>query len=74
MYDLDELAADHDVLWQAIRGQLRRRGIDAPPQLTRATPAPELWRDPQLLLSQACGWPVVTELASAVRVVGAFGV
>ncbi len=31
-----------------------------------------LWRDPDLIVSQTCGWPVVTSLAGAVRVVGAF--
>lgn len=30
-----------------------------------------LWRDPDLTLSQACGWPVATSLAGAVRVLGA---
>lgn len=30
------------------------------------------WIDPEVVVSQACGWPVATTLAGRVRVVGAF--
>jgi ABC-type phosphate/phosphonate transport system substrate-binding protein len=31
-----------------------------------------LWHDPGLVVSQACGWPLITELDGRVRTVGAF--
>ncbi len=72
MYDVAELRPDHDALWQAIAAELRVRGIDAPPALTRHVEPAALWRDPELLMSQTCGWPFVTELAPMLTVVGAF--
>ncbi len=33
---------------------------------------PTVWRDPRLLLAQACGWPVVNQLVDEVAVVGTF--
>lgn len=73
MYDLPETVADHEALWQAIAAELRRRGVPAPAQLTRAVGIDELWRHPDLLLAQMCAWPFVTGLSMRLRVVGAFG-
>lgn len=57
-----------DTLWEAVRG--------AEPHLPPLAPwgldAHGLWHDPAMVVSQACGWPLVTELAGRVRVVGTF--
>ena len=72
MYDIDELTADHDALWGAIRVGLLDRGIEAPRRLTRDADAHTLWHDTRLFMSQACGWPLVHELAGKAQVVGTF--
>lgn len=70
MYDFPELAADTDALWSKIAGELTAAGIaDVPHGLSRDIPHLELWRHPDLLLAQACEYPLATELGSAVRLV-----
>ncbi len=60
-------------LWSELASRLRARGLGAVPELP-AWPDDYLthWREPGLLLSQACGYPLVTALTGQVRVVGAF--
>ncbi len=60
-------------LWRQIASRLRARGLGNIPDLP-AWPDDYLahWREPALLLSQACGYPLVTALRGQVRVVGAF--
>src|SRR4051794_14282296 len=55
MYDFDELRAAHDTLWSAIAAQLADRSV--PLVLSHATDVHALWHAPDLVLSQACGWP-----------------
>ena len=70
MYDLPELQDANDALWAAIVERLRARNVfDAPEQLTRDIPAEVLWTDPDLVLAQACGFPLATRLEGRVRVV-----
>jgi ABC-type phosphate/phosphonate transport system substrate-binding protein len=70
MYDLPELAEAHDQLWAAIARRLRDDGVEGVPAcLTRDAPLHALWTDPDLLLSQACGYPLMTVLSGQVRVV-----
>ncbi len=60
-------------LWQAIATGLRQAGVaNVPSALVTPDDLITHWRRPDLLLSQACGYPLVTELDGAVRVVGAF--
>ncbi len=69
MYDFDEVRDATDTLWGAIAARLP----DAPDRLTRPESHAELhasWRSPVLVLSQSCGWPLVTELADLVDVGG----
>ena len=68
MYDLPEVREATDGLWRSLAARLRRRGIDAPATLTRGD-ADAAWSDPNLLLSQTCGYPLVTGLARHVAVV-----
>lgn len=71
MYDADRAAVR--AWWRGLAAALRRRGVAA------VADEPEWpsdlnahWRDPRLLLSQTCGYPLVTQLVEAVQVVGAF--
>lgn len=68
MYPLARLQGATDQLWTGVRGRLGW----GPVSLEWATPAPEVWHHPDLLLAQTCGWPLVTELRDSVAVVGTF--
>lgn len=64
MYDLPELQAATDAWWSVIARHLRRVGIaDVPDALTRNRPMAETWRDPALLLTQTCGYPLTHDHA-----------
>ncbi len=70
MYDADPAAVD--AWWAAIRRALVAQGLaGVPARLARPSDLDAHWRDPRLLLSQACGHPLVTSLRGAVQVVGA---
>ncbi|TDJ61991.1 MAG: hypothetical protein E2O37_11735 [Proteobacteria bacterium] len=68
MYDLPELRTATDAWWSGMATALRRAGIDAvPDQLTRVDNIAAVWRDPNLLLSQTCGYPLVREMADILQ-------
>lgn len=69
MYDPPWLRAANDVFWKAVAARLRAGGVEAPDRLERDRPFAAIWRDPQLLLAQTCGYPLVTALRDAVTVV-----
>jgi ABC-type phosphate/phosphonate transport system substrate-binding protein len=70
MYDLPKLRPANDALWRAVAARLSDSGIDGVPAgLTRTRPIAALWRDPCLLLAQSCGYPLVTSLRGAVKLV-----
>lgn len=72
MYDQPWLVAANDALWAGIARQLRQRGIvGTPPLLDRARPLGRIWRDPDLLFAQTCGYPLVTALTGRVTPVAA---
>lgn len=55
------------------RAALRAEGLhDVPDQFATPTDLDAHWRDPRLLLSHACGRPLVTSLQSDVQVIGVF--
>lgn len=66
MYDRPETAAANDAFWSAIRAQLGT----GPDGLTRGADFWQVWRSPDLLLSQTCGLPYRTRLYSDVQLVG----
>ncbi len=70
MYDHPAQHAANDRLWAEIARRLGARGIAAPAALDRSRPVEAIWRDPHLLLGQACGYPLVSDPALALRVVG----
>jgi ABC-type phosphate/phosphonate transport system substrate-binding protein len=71
MYDLHEFVEDHERLWTALAGALKRTGIDhVPDSLEWPKDLFEAWQSPDLFLSQTCGLPLVRELAASVQLVG----
>jgi len=59
--------------WSAISEKLRESpGFDMPSELAWPSDLLKHWQSKDLLISQACGYPLVTELKDKVRVVGAF--
>ncbi|MEZ5755190.1 MAG: PhnD/SsuA/transferrin family substrate-binding protein [Paracoccaceae bacterium] len=71
MYDRPELRAETDRYWALIREELAARGIAAPEGLRRgdAVLMPQ-WEDPDLILSQTCGFPYRARLHGRVDLVG----
>ncbi len=60
MYDLPSLRGANDAWWAGIARALRAEGVDdAPDSLDRETPLHDLWRAPDLLFSQTCGYPLM---------------
>ena len=60
-------------LWAGLAGQLRAAGVAGVPQeLVWPADMEAHWLAPELLLSQACGFPLVTFLDGRVQLVGAF--
>lgn len=66
MYDHPALRAANDRYWQAIRDHLGH----GPASLTRDRDVWEIWTSPDLLLSQACGYPYRARLHGTVQLVG----
>ena len=70
MYDLPEVRDCTDRLWVAIAEEMRDGGVaEVPDALERPADHHDAWRPSGLLLSQSCGYPVVTALRGALRVV-----
>jgi ABC-type phosphate/phosphonate transport system substrate-binding protein len=70
MYDLPELRAAHDAVWASVGARLARSGVaGVPTSLTRGGAAEAHWSDPDLLLSQTCGYPLVHAFAGRLRVI-----
>ncbi len=77
MYDWPELRRAHDDWWAGLAGCLRRAGLDGvPDRLTRGRSLEEIWGADDLLVSQTCGYPFVTQWRSRLRLVAtpAYGV
>jgi ABC-type phosphate/phosphonate transport system substrate-binding protein len=70
MYDFPALQDAHDRLWSSFREQLAQAGLlDTPLHLTRDLPHEQVWAHPDLLLGQACEYPLAKSFADRVRVV-----
>ena len=59
-------------LWQAVQSLLAERGVTVTGDPPTADPEDLLdhWRQPTLLLSQTCGYPLLTQLRGQVQLVG----
>lgn len=63
-YDFSELQVHTDSWWSGIAKHLRLAGLDGvPSSLVRDAGYASRWRDPQLLLSQSCGYDVLYDAA-----------
>jgi ABC-type phosphate/phosphonate transport system substrate-binding protein len=68
MYPFTQLRPAYDRLWDGVRSRLSFAAPALDWELDHLTAC----RRDDLLLGQTCGWPLITELASTVRVVGTF--
>lgn len=68
MYDPPELHREVDAWWAALASAFRAEGItDVPDRLDRNTSFDALWRSPDLLFAQACGYPLMIGWAEHLR-------
>lgn len=74
MYDFPEIRSATDMFWQGLHGALRERGIsDLPLNLTRPSDLPAFWQDPNLLIGQTCGYPLMAGLCGAAQYIATPG-
>jgi ABC-type phosphate/phosphonate transport system substrate-binding protein len=67
MYDLPELHAATDALWQGLARAFRREGLaDVPDALDRRPDFRQVLLSPDLLFTQTCGYPLTHALAGKV--------
>jgi ABC-type phosphate/phosphonate transport system substrate-binding protein len=71
MYDGPGTAHANDAIWAAIAVRLRERGVAAPERLTRGGDLASLWRSPNLVFGQTCGYPYVKDLRNSVALIAA---
>ena len=70
MYDLPELRAATDDWWTLIARHFHRVGIaDVPKTLSRDVPVENIWRNPSLLVTQTCGYPLTHAFADVLTAV-----
>ncbi len=70
MYRRPELDGVHERYWSLIRANLAAAGIDSPESLSQDAEEFEVWRSPDLVLSQTCGMPYRLWLHGEVAIVG----
>jgi ABC-type phosphate/phosphonate transport system substrate-binding protein len=68
MYPFVAIRPDHERLWDAVRARLPFEA----PDLDWTIEHDAACRRDDLLIGQTCGWQLVTDLASSVRVIGTF--
>lgn len=70
MYDLPELEQVTDAWWAVLAQSFQRQGVDAiPTTLRRGAKPASLWRSPDLLFSQCCGYDLTHDSASWLRLI-----
>ena len=70
MYDLPEIERATDSWWRGLARAMAHEGVpDVPDRLTRGRNFAALWRDPELLFSQTCGYPLTHAYKEDLRVV-----
>ena len=68
MYPFTQVRDATNRLWTAVRANLGW----GPDELEWGLLTPDVWHDPDLLVAQCCGWPLVAELPETIAVVGTF--
>ena len=72
MYNLPEMQQSLQVWWSVVRNRLLGQEIETPKTLSEPDQDLfEYWLRPDLLLSQTCGFPLVSHLQSQVKLIGA---
>ena len=69
MYDFPWTGAANGALWASISARLAGAGVRSPARLTRGGDLAALWRRPDLVLGQTCGYPYVSSLKEAVTLI-----
>jgi len=70
MYDLPAVRPATDAWWAGLARAVSAAGIDGVPQaLERRLASDKVWRRPDLVISQTCGYPLTHALAGQVRLV-----
>ena len=70
MYDADRNAVQ--AWWRGLAAAMREQGLRGVPDVAEwPADLDRHWHEPALLVSQTCGYPLVTRLAAVVQVVGA---
>ncbi|MFQ6022844.1 MAG: phosphate/phosphite/phosphonate ABC transporter substrate-binding protein [Acidiferrobacterales bacterium] len=68
MYDLPEMRTATNAWWKGLAAALRRAGVDGvPDRLTHTDDSETLWHHPNLLFSQACGYPFTHPLPNVLQ-------
>jgi ABC-type phosphate/phosphonate transport system substrate-binding protein len=71
MYDWPEVRRATDAWWAGLARHMAEAGFKtAPAKLDRATPVHDVWRSPDLLLSQTCGYPLMHAFKGQFALVG----
>lgn len=69
MYDWPEVREATDLWWSIVAEALRAAGVErVPAALAREAPPDVLWSDPDLLISQTCGYPLTHAWAGRLQV------
>lgn len=72
MYDWPEVSDSIDRLWTSIATAALRLGLPVPAELTRRDTPESIWLNPDLIVGQTCGLPLVQRLLDRVVVLGTF--
>ncbi len=68
MYDLPDIREAQDSFWADLAQNLIENGIpDVPQNLTRGRSVHDLWSDPDLLISQCCGYDITHRYSGCLR-------
>jgi ABC-type phosphate/phosphonate transport system substrate-binding protein len=70
LYDFPQLRLETNAFWHAIAKRLRDAGVTAVPhRLSRSQDYAAAWRNPGLIMGQACGYPLMKQLKNRARIV-----
>jgi ABC-type phosphate/phosphonate transport system substrate-binding protein len=70
LYDFPQLRFETEAFWHAIAKRLRDAGLrEVPNRLNRSQDYSAAWRNPGLLLGQACGCPLMKRFRDTARIV-----
>lgn len=75
MYPMTYLTEAYDLLWDRLRREMATAGVDGlPDAVAWERDLHDAWLDPDAVITQTCGWPLVTALEGKVALIGSFDV